>query len=183
MYNINSGQWTLALSSISTPTISTSLSSSSSHRCSPCCPLHARRSFATTPNPFPTATSTHTVSSGLPSTFNPAAPEIEGYKTRLTVERRIFKALTSLPKFSSHPVLLAASPPLTDDGVDRWPIGHDDPFAQVKFESLELDSLDKVEVLVSVEKEFGHEFSDAEFDKFQSVGDLIEAALWSPEAR
>ena len=125
----------------------------------------------------------HVVSSSLPADFHPADPEIAGYKTRLSVERRMYKAITALPKFSSHPLLQRASPPQHDDAVDDWAIGHDDPLARVSFKELEVDSLDKVELLVSVEKEFGHEFSDAEYEKFSSVGDLIEAVLWTPDAK
>ena len=158
------------------------------HRCSPSCPLHSSslpRAFATvtSPNPFPTSSSTHVVSSNLPPSFQPADPEIEGYKTRLMVQRRVYKALTSLPKFTSNPTLAARAPPMSDDSANTPTIGHDDPFAQLMFDELEVDSLDRVEMLVAVEKEFGHEFSDEAFEQFHSVGDLIEAILWSPEAR
>ena len=67
--------------------------------------------------------------------------------------------------------------------VQQPTIGHDDPFAQLSFEQLEVDSLDKVEMLVVVEKEFGHEFSDEQFDQFDRVGHLVEAILWNPECR
>ena len=148
--------------------------------------MHRRvhRGFAshTSPNPFPTSADNHVVSSGLPPSFRPADPEVEGYKTRLSVERRVWKAITANPKFSAHPVLLPVCPPLTDDGVDTYRIGHDDGFASVTFAQLEADSLDKIELLVAVEKEFGTEFSDDQFDRFSSIGDLIETVLWNPAA-
>ena len=108
---------------------------------------------------------------------------MEGFKTRLTVERRVYTALTSLPKLKDHPSLSSVRPPVDDIQVDRWPLGHDDPLAQVRLDSLDIDSLDKVELLTAVEKEFAVDFTDAQYEQFATVGDVIEALLWNPKAQ
>lgn len=39
---------------------------------------------------------------------------------------------------------------------------------------LEADSLEAVEILMEISDEFGIEISDAEAEKFQTVGDIVE---------
>ena len=164
----------------------------SSHRCSAAClSHHTVRPFASAAlprsasrNPLPASSSGHTRSPSIgDNTFHPADPEVEGYKTRLTVERRVHQAITSLPKLRDHPALASTRPPKDSVAVDWWPIGHDDPLARLRLDSLDIDSLDKIELLTAVEKEFGVEFSDEQYERFAAVGDIIETLLWNPKAK
>ena len=79
----------------------------------PSTPLSAAPHSA--PPPLPTPSPRPPPSTWCPPTSpppsQPADPEIEGYKTRLTVERRIYSALSSLPKFKDNPTLKAVAPP------------------------------------------------------------------------
>jgi acyl carrier protein len=45
---------------------------------------------------------------------------------------------------------------------------------QARFEDLEVDSLDLVELAQIVEDEYGVELADADLDKVETVGDVIE---------
>ena len=171
----------------------------SSHRCSLLCLVHrplssssaltsspssSFASLSTSRNPLPASSTEHTRSSSISDdSFHPADPEVEGFKTRLLVERRVHSAITSLPKLADNPTLTAARPPADDVQIDWWPLGHDDPLAVVRLDSLDIDSLDKVELLTAVEKEFGIEFTDEQYEQFATVGDIIENLLWNPNTK
>jgi acyl carrier protein len=114
----------------------------------------------------------------IPKQFRSADPEVEGYKTRHTVESRVLKAVMELPKFREHPQLAAIAQELTDPKR----VGPHDSLSSITLNDLQVDSLDKVELLVAVEREFDTEFSDSEFEKFTSVGQIIEHILWLPQA-
>jgi acyl carrier protein len=43
-----------------------------------------------------------------------------------------------------------------------------------RFEDLEVDSLDLVELAQIVEEEFGVEIADSDMDKLESVGDVVD---------
>jgi acyl carrier protein len=45
---------------------------------------------------------------------------------------------------------------------------------QARFEDLEVDSLDLVELAQIVEDEYGVELADADLDKVETVGDVVE---------
>jgi acyl carrier protein len=45
---------------------------------------------------------------------------------------------------------------------------------QAKFEDLEVDSLDLVELAQIVEDEYGVEIKDSDLDKVQTVGDVVD---------
>jgi acyl carrier protein len=45
---------------------------------------------------------------------------------------------------------------------------------QARFEDLDVDSLDLVELAQIVEDEYGVELSDADLDKLERVGDVVE---------
>ena len=158
------------------------------HRCSALCLVHSASFSSASPSvsrsPIPASSSLHHRSSSIADdSFHPADPEVEGYKTRLSVERRVYSAISSLPKLADNATLRAARPPRDDIQIDWWPLGHDDPLAVLRLDQLDLDSLDKVELLTAVEKEFGVEFSDQQYEKFSTAGHIIEALLWNPNTK
>lgn len=64
------------------------------------------------------------------------------------------------------------------DKVDSSKLGPD-----AVFESLGLDSLDAVEVVMAIEEEFAVDIPDAEADKIKSVGDAVAYITSHPMAK
>ena len=52
-----------------------------------------------------------------------------------------------------------------------------------KFETLDLDSLDIVEVVLAIEEEFAVEIPDAEADKILSINDAVDYICGHPQAK
>jgi NADH dehydrogenase (ubiquinone) 1 alpha/beta subcomplex 1 len=52
-----------------------------------------------------------------------------------------------------------------------------------KFEALDLDSLDVVEVVLAIEEEFAVEIPDAEADKIASIADAVAYISAHPQAK
>ena len=55
--------------------------------------------------------------------------------------------------------------------------------ADTKFEALDLDSLDIVEVVLAIEEEFAVEIPDAEADKIASISDAVSYIAAHPQAK
>ena len=55
--------------------------------------------------------------------------------------------------------------------------------ADAKFETLDLDSLDIVEVVLAIEEEFAVEIPDAEADKILSINDAVDYICGHPQAK
>ena len=55
--------------------------------------------------------------------------------------------------------------------------------ADTKFEALDLDSLDIVEVVLAIEEEFAVEIPDAEADKIASIADAVAYISAHPQAK
>lgn len=126
----------------------------------------------------PATTKARIQSASIPSQYVSSDPEVEGYKTRHSVETRVLHAVMQMPKFREHTQLVAIAHELTDPKR----VGPHDSLSSITLNDLQVDSLDKVELLVAVEKEFNTEFSDEEFEKFKTVGEIIEHILWTPQA-
>jgi acyl carrier protein len=58
---------------------------------------------------------------------------------------------------------------LVEFGEDRDKITH-----EARFEDLDVDSLDLVELAQIVEDEYGVEITDADMDKLERVGDVVD---------
>jgi len=110
-----------------------------------------------------------------------ADPEVFGLKDRLSVERRIHQALSKIIKIADQPIFQSAVPP-SDVDIAASRVSHTDALSKLTFNDLNLDSFDRVEVLTAVEYEFDHEFSDEDYDRLKTIGDLIEEILWVPRA-
>eukprot|EP00615_Pteridomonas_danica_P013487 CAMPEP_0114342172 /NCGR_PEP_ID=MMETSP0101-20121206/9598_1 /TAXON_ID=38822 ORGANISM="Pteridomonas danica, Strain PT" /NCGR_SAMPLE_ID=MMETSP0101 /ASSEMBLY_ACC=CAM_ASM_000211 /LENGTH=132 /DNA_ID=CAMNT_0001476143 /DNA_START=97 /DNA_END=495 /DNA_ORIENTATION=+ len=52
-----------------------------------------------------------------------------------------------------------------------------------KFEALDLDSLDVVEVVLAIEEEFAIEIPDAEADRILSIADAVQFIVAHPQAK
>ena len=55
--------------------------------------------------------------------------------------------------------------------------------SDAKFETLDLDSLDIVEVVLAIEEEFAVEIPDAEADKILSINDAVDYICGHPQAK
>ena len=71
---------------------------------------------------------------------------------------------------------------LASDDEDDADTAPNDALCSITFAQLNADSLDKIEILVSVEREFNYEMEDEQYDRFKTVGDIVETILWHPKA-
>lgn len=115
------------------------------------------------------------------SSVNAAEPEITGLNSRADVESRLLSVLYNHSKLSHHTPTINNVSTGAAAAAAVPAVNYSIPLTATMNE-LGLDSLDVVELLVQVEREFSIELPDEQYNSNNTVEQLIEYIIWHPQA-